>query len=154
MRKVKGHADNIYNNYADLLSFVNESDIFGYWVFNYPRRTSSFNSIVDIGPNKINLSTDTQINLYTRNYKGLLSFLDFSSPHYFYLAPDVTLSLLDSSGQQDIDFSILLAVDTGSTYSDSTNVYRTFLAQSNNATNSNVFEINDPTKVPVAYPPA
>ena len=139
----------IYNNFADLLGFVNESEIFGYWVFNYPRRTVANSSITDISHNKINMSSDAPINTYSRVYNGLLSFLDFkvynsAKPHYFYLSPDVSLSLLDSSGQQDIDFSMIFVLEGKTPYQGGTPaIYRTFLAQSNAATNSNVFEVNE-----------
>lgn len=77
-----------YNNYSLLTSNFSTDDIFGYWLFNYPRRTSPYASVVDINKFGRNLSCDLSINSYQRVYKGLMPTLTFSKPHYYYMTQE------------------------------------------------------------------
>ena len=74
-----------YNTYSLLLNAINSDDIFGYWLFNYPRRTTSTSSVTDISPRRRNLSTNKPINVYERIYDGITPTLKFNAPNYFYL---------------------------------------------------------------------
>lgn len=123
-----------YNNYSTLLDYVNANEIFGYWIFNYPRRTSPSASIIDIGPSGRNFSTNTNINSYRRLYNGIMPMLEFSSPNYFFLNEE--MSFLNSDKTSDISFTMGFALEPLPGTND-----RTLLARSNYATNSHVFEI-------------
>lgn len=74
-----------YNNYSLLLNYTDPSNIFGYWLFNYPRRTASTLSVTDISKNNRNLSTNKPINTYDRVYSGVMPTLKFAAPDYYYL---------------------------------------------------------------------
>ena len=74
-----------YNNYVTLLDYLDSSsEVLGYWLFNYPRRISPSASIVDIGPNGYNFSTNTVSNSYPRIFNGIMPMLSFNKG-YFYL---------------------------------------------------------------------
>ena len=74
-----------YNNYVTLLDYLDSSsDVLGYWLFNYPRRISPSASIIDIGPNGYNFSTNTVSNSYPRVFNGIMPMLSFDTG-YFYL---------------------------------------------------------------------
>ena len=81
-----------YNNYSLLLNSINPSDIFGYWLFNYPRRSTYNSSVTDISINNRNLSTNKPINVYNRTCEGLMSTLNFAAPNFFYLDQTDTTS--------------------------------------------------------------
>lgn len=74
-----------YNNYSTLLDFAKFDDIFGYWVFNYPRRVTPNASIVDIGKKGRNFSSNKPINSYERVYQGFMPMLTFGEKDYFFL---------------------------------------------------------------------
>ena len=74
-----------YNIYSLMLNAVDAESIFGYWLFNYPRRTASTSSVTDISPNRRNLSTNKPINVYNRIFDGIMPVLKFNAPNYFYL---------------------------------------------------------------------
>ena len=131
----------IETNYSSLLSSLNnENEIFSYWVFNYPNRTSSNASVVDIGPQNRNLSTNANINLYPCVYNGVTPMLTFDSSSYFLL--NSSLSFLNEEGTDDISFSIGFTVSPLSLDTD-----RTILAQSDYTSSNpiNVFEITEKT---------
>lgn len=74
-----------YNTYSTILNYTDADNVFGYWVFNYPRRVSPTNSIVDVGKGGRNFSTNLVINSYPRIYSGLMSMLTFKDKDVFYL---------------------------------------------------------------------
>lgn len=86
-----------YDNYSILLNFVNPDDIFGYWLFNYPRRSAYNASVTDISLNSRNLSTNKPINAYSRIFEGIMGTLSFESPDYFYLSQDDNISKFNPS---------------------------------------------------------
>lgn len=81
-----------YDNYSILLNFVNPEDIFGYWLFNYPRRSAYTSSVTDISLNNRNLSTNKPINAYDRVFEGIMSSLSFGAPNCFYLDQNDSIS--------------------------------------------------------------
>ena len=123
-----------YNNYSTILDYVDAEKVFGYWIFNYPRRTSPSASIIDIGLGGRNFSTNANINSYNRVYNGIMPMLQFSSPNYYFLNEE--MAFLNETKTADISFTMGFAVEPLSTTGD-----RTLLARSNYATNSHVFEI-------------
>lgn len=123
-----------YNNYSTLLDYVSVDTIFGYWVFNYPRKVSSNVSIVDIGKFGRNFSTNANINTYTQVYNGIMPMLRLNSPNYYFLNEE--MDFLNGSKTADISFTMGFALEPLPSTND-----RTLLARSNYATNSHVFEI-------------
>ena len=125
-----------YNNYSTILDYVDAEKVFGYWIFNYPRRISPSASIPDIGLAGRNFSTNANVNSYNRIYNGLMPMLKFSSPNYYFLNEE--MAFLNDTKTADISFTMGFAVEPLSTTGD-----RTLLARSNYATNSHVFEITE-----------
>ena len=125
-----------YNNYSTILDYVDAEKVFGYWIFNYPRRVSPSASIIDIGLAGRNFSTNANINSYERIYNGIMPMLKFNSPNYFFLNEE--MAFLNEAKTADISFTMGFAVEPLSTTGD-----RTLLARSNYATNSHVFEVTE-----------
>ena len=125
-----------YNNYSTILDYVDAEKVFGYWIFNYPRRTSPSASIIDIGLAGRNFSTNANVNSYNRVYNGIMPMLKFNSPNYYFLNEEMAFLTEDKTA--DISFTMGFAVEPLSTTGD-----RTLLARSNYATNSHVFEITE-----------
>lgn len=74
-----------YSTLSTLLNFINPENLFAYWTFDYNRKNSAINAITDISKNMRNLSSSTSLSLMKRTYEGLMPFLNYSSPNYFYL---------------------------------------------------------------------
>ena len=125
-----------YNNYSTILNYVDASKVFGYWIFNYPRRVSPSASVIDIGTAERNFSTNANINSYERVYNGIMPMLKFSNPNYFFLNEE--MAFLNEDKTADISFTMGFAVEPLSTTSD-----KTLLARSDYATNSHVFEVTE-----------
>ena len=126
-----------YTNYSTLLDYVDADKVFGFWIFNYPRRTTPDASVIDISTFNRNFSTSSNINSYDRIYKGIMPMLRFNSPSFFFL--DEEVSFLNETKTEDISFTMGFAIDPISTGD------KTLLARSNYATNSHVFEIGEKT---------
>ena len=125
-----------YNNYSTILDYIDAEKVFGYWIFNYPRRTSPSASIIDIGLGGRNFSTNANVNSYNRVYNGIMPMLQFNSPNYYFLNEE--MAFLNETKTADISFTMGFAVEPLSTVGD-----RTLLARSNYATNSHVFEVTE-----------
>lgn len=128
-----------YNNYTNLLDLTNNSKVFGYWLFNYPRRVAISNSVIDIGTNGYNFSTNTNINTFERIYKGTMPMLKISSPNYFYLegsTPNLDFYNTDTLEDYSLTFAFALQPINQS-------IDRTLIARSNYSNATNVFEINE-----------
>lgn len=127
-----------YSNYVSLLNYVTPDDIFGYWVFNYPRRTTAKASIIDINKKNYNFSSNKSINLYERTYQGLAPSLKFNNPNYFYLGSGPLMNFVDNQTGKDISSTMILVINPITR-----GVKRTLLARSNYATETHVFEVNE-----------
>lgn len=125
------------SSYVSFGRYTN-NNVFGYWIFDYPKRNESYKSIKDIGSNGYNISTSQNVNLYEKVYEGITSTLAFPSPTYFYIDASIPLSLVNSAGTADLPFSMMFVVSPLSVEND-----RTLLARSNYSTNSNTFEIKE-----------
>ena len=123
-----------YTNYVDLLDYTDVDKVFGYWIFNYPRRITATTSIVDASVHERNLSTNQNINTYVRSYSGLMPLLEFNSPHYYYLNEE--LSFLNEAKTEDISFTMGFALEPLSMTAD-----RTLLARFNSS--ARVFRITE-----------
>lgn len=104
-----------YNIYSLLLNEVKAENIFGYWVFNYPRRTASTSSVTDVSINRRNLSSNKPINTYNRVYNGITPMLEFNSPNYYFLNQEASPVGFDPTiftivGNPDVD-SVGIASD-------------------------------------------
>ena len=128
----------ITGNYATFCGFVGSSNLIGYWVFNYPKRNTSSYSITDIGLNGYNMSTSRNINLCTQSYNGIVPFLSFEAPSYYYLNTDVPFTFYNRTYDEDYSFTMMFLVEPISTAST-----RTLLAKSNYATSAHCFEVNE-----------
>lgn len=131
-----------YNNYVTLLDYLDSaSDIFGYWLFNYPRRISPSSSIIDIGTNGYNFSTNAIINSYPRVFNGIMPMLSFDTGYFYLEDQEGILDFYDPSTEEDSSFSVFFAVEPHSQ-----NKVRTLLARSNyssGAGGTHVFEVNE-----------
>lgn len=125
-----------YANFSTILNYVNSDEVFGYWIFNYPRRVTPSAAIVDVSPYGRNFSTNKNINGYSRIYNGIMPMLDFSSPDYFLLNEE--MSFLNDDNTSDIPFTMGFAIEPLSADSD-----RTLLARSDYSSNTNIFEVNE-----------
>jgi len=128
----------LYKNYLTLRNMVNASNIFSYWVFDYSRRKSIWNSIIDLSDNSFYLSTNKMAREYERTYDGFMSMFSFNTPNYYFLNSDTPINLFDPEAGSDLSFSIIFTLDPlsfGET--------RTLMAKSNYATGSHTFEINE-----------
>ena len=129
--------NNVVELYSNIASLCKPINIFGLWSFNYPKKNSDKASIVDISPNQHNISTNKGVNLYPLKYVGLSSTLGILGNNYFYIPPEMPLTLTDSDNK-DVPFTFIV------TLSHSTdNKTRTILARSNYAVNTHAFEINE-----------
>lgn len=77
--------DSTYNTLSNLLNFINPNNLFAYWTFDYNRTNSFINTITDISSHSRNLSSSNPLSSIGRTYKGLMPFLNYTSPEYFYL---------------------------------------------------------------------
>ena len=80
------------NVYSLLLNYTTTDGIFGYWLFDYSKKLMSQMGIVDLGTHGRNLLTNKSLGLYNKEYTGLLSTLNFSSPDYFYFPQDEAIA--------------------------------------------------------------
>ena len=124
-----------YLSYLDTMSLVGVENIFSYWVFNYPKIPLATNSITDLGPNGINMSTNVTIKSLEKEYLGITPTLKFTEDTYFELNKEYPLSFISESGTRDLDFTVFWSVKPISMEND-----RTILARSNYATGSNIYE--------------
>ena len=130
-----------YDNYSTLLDYTSADNIFGYWFFNYPRRTSPRASVTDIGKFGRNFSLSKSISSFTRNYDGVMPSLTINSPNYYYLDQgdsENRLIFTNETETHDISFTVIFAVEPLST-----SATRTLLARSDYSTNAHTFEINE-----------
>ena len=131
-----------YNNYVTLLDYLDSSSkVLGYWLFNYPRRISPSASIIDIGPNGYNFSTNTVSNSYLRVFNGIMPMLSFTNGYFYLEDNEGVLDFYNPLTEEDISFSMLFAVEPH----DWTTT-RTLLARSNyssGAGGTHVFEVNE-----------
>lgn len=128
----------LYKNYASLIDMVSSTDsIFSYWAFNYSRRKGVGFSIVDISKNGYDLTTNKSSNLYPQSFDGFMSMLDFSTPNYYKLSSQVPLSLIDTTTESDIPFTMIFAVEPIGTGR------KTLLAKVNKATGTYTFQIQE-----------
>lgn len=121
----------LYKNYASLLDMVSPDNIFSYWAFNFSRRKSVLNSIIDISKNGFNLTTNKDINTFTQDYEGFMSLLSFENSSEkgtdFYMLPaEIPMDLV--SNGKDIPFTMIFALSPINSNTD-----RTLLAKMNKA---------------------
>lgn len=124
--------------YSTLLKMVNPYNIFSFWLFDYPKTINDRYSITDISLNNNNLSGNLSVNLYNKDFMGVLSSLIFNSPNYYYLGAETPLVFNDSDTNNDLPFSIFYALEPVDTNND-----RTILARSNYITSTHAFEIKE-----------
>lgn len=125
------------NSYASFVKYVDgEDNVFGYWIFDYPKRNEFFQIIKDISSKGYNISTSQNVNLFERTYEGITSALVFTPPTYFYVDPSTPLSLVENNA--DVPFTMMFVVNPIALESD-----RTLLARSNYSINANTFEIKE-----------
>lgn len=136
-RNVIGYSS-ITGNFATFSDFVNSANVLGYWLFDYPGRNMSSFSIADIGSHEYNMSTSSNINLYTRDYYGIVPTLTFQDSEFYYLNPETPFPLYNTNLGEDSSFTMLFTVAPLDTSED-----RTLLAKSNYATGAHVFEVNE-----------
>ena len=129
-----------YGNFANLLFYTNQGNIFSYWAFNQSKAETVGASITDLGPNGVNLSTNTDLRFFENEFVGMTPTLTIDNENYFYLDKnsDFPLILLNSSGTEDLDFTMAFALEP---LSDHTSEGRIILARSNAASNNKVFEL-------------
>ena len=129
--------NNVVELYSNIASLCKPINIFGLWSFNYPKKNSDKASIVDISPNQHNMSTNKGVNLYPLKYVGLSSTLGILDNNYFYIPPEMPLTLTDSDNK-DVPFTFIATLSHSAD-----NKTRTILARSNYAVNTHAFEINE-----------
>ena len=98
--------NNVVELYSNIASLCKPINIFGLWSFNYPKKNSDKASIVDISPNQHNMSTNKGVNLYPLKYVGLSSTLGILGNNYFYIPPEMPLTLTDSDNK-DVPFTFI-----------------------------------------------
>lgn len=125
-----------YSNYTSLLETVRDN-IFGYWVFDYARRSVTNDAIVDYSNNGNNLDLSQAVNLFEKKLVGLSSTLMFDAPKYFTLSADAPLSFLNEENTADVDFHMFFCLKPLGTGD------RTLLARSSYATGVHSFEIKE-----------
>lgn len=141
-RKILSDRDNFgyystYNSFSTLLDFVKSENVFGFWVFDYPRRTPAVRQIIDISPNKRNMVCDQPINVYKRKYFGIAPTLGILGNHFYSVPSNVNVSLLNYDETADADFTMIFCVTPSGTGN------RTLLAKSDDSLGINVFEVKE-----------
>ena len=126
------------SSYTSFANYVGRDNVFGYWVFDYPKRNEDYKVIRDISPNGYNMSTSQNVALFDQNYEGIMSTLSFNSPSYFYLDSSIPLSFLNEAGTADLPFTMFFVVNPLSREDDIT-----LLARSNYSMNAVAFEIKE-----------
>ena len=127
----------MYSNYCSISSILGLSNLFSYWLFDYPKNNVQNISITDLGPQGINLSTDKNVNLYNKKFLGVTPALGILDDSFYFLNKEYTLSFLNEEGTQDTDFTLFYCIEPSGSND------RTILARSNYANNSNVFEFKE-----------
>ena len=129
----------LYKTYASLTDIVNPENIFSYWAFDYSRRRSIQDTVVDLGPNQNYLTVSENISRLNHLYNGFMSMFTLDTPHYLQLSSQVPLNLFDSTENTDLPFTMIFAIEP----LDSSTT-RTLLAKSNYAVpNAHTFEVNE-----------
>ena len=124
----------LYKNFASVLNMTAKNSIFSFWAFDYSRRTSTQNSIVDLSQNNNYLSTTIPTTSLERTYHGLMSMLSMESAN-FSLSSNIPVQLYNESTNTDIPFVVAFAISPLTT-----GVNRTLIAKSNYNTNSHTLE--------------
>lgn len=128
-----------FSNFSNLVSFTsNPMNIFGYWLFRYPKVDTTSVALTDIGYQGNSLETNKQVNLLSQRFIGDTSFIKFENPNYFSLSNDKLLLLTNDEQTEDEPFSMLFCVNPLNYETD-----RTLLACSNYATRSHTFEVKE-----------
>ena len=131
----------LYKNFASLVDNISSTDnIFSYWAFDYSRRKTQTNSIIDVGTHGYALSTNKYINNYPQVFNGFTSMFSFREPDYFKLNPEILLNLSDPSTQTDLPFSMIFVVEPLDTTSD-----RTLIAKSDYSLGAHTIEVSELT---------
>lgn len=128
----------IYESYTSLIDTVDLENIFGFWVFNYPRRASLAPLVSDISGKGNNLVCDQNISLYQREYSGIFPELTFDEGHFYHLPSALNMSLLNYGNTKDADFTMLFCVNPTETKKT-----RTLLAQVDESIDIKVFEVKE-----------
>lgn len=129
----------LYKNFASLTDVVSSVDsIFSYWVYDYSRRTSTINSIVDVSKHGNYLSTNIPVNNLGRVYNGFTSMFTFNSPNYFKLSSQIPLNLFDPTTNMDLPFTMMFIVEPLEIGTE-----RTLIAKSDYAKKLHSFEIKE-----------
>ena len=133
----------LYDSYTSFLNEVDVDKVFGFWVFNYPRRTSLISEITDISENKQNMVCNKSISTYERQYSGVLPELNFTGENFYAIPPEVNVSFLNYDNTSDAPFSMLFCVSPRTYGRNETRVNRTLLAKSDESLNVKVFEVQE-----------
>ena len=128
----------VTGNYATLCGFTDSANILGYWLFDYPGRNMSSYAITDIGAHEYNMSVSNNINIFERQYYGIVPTILFNNDDYYYLSPETPFPLYNNNLEEDSSFTMAFIVAPLDTTEN-----RTLLAKSNAATNTHVFEVNE-----------
>lgn len=132
----------LYKNFASTLDLVKDySNIFSYWVFDYSRRTSSTDAIVNLAnTNNITyLSTNAPVTSFEHKYNGFQSMFKFEGSDCYFLSSD-DLNFYDSQKVKDKSFTMAFSLEPIQKYYEET---RTIIAKVNRAQNSAVFKVQE-----------
>lgn len=128
----------LYKTYASLVDIAGSSNIFSYWAFDYSRRRSNQDSVVDLSSNKNYLSVSQDLGGLPHVYNGFMSMFTFESPQYFKLSSQIPLNLFSSEKNTDLPFTMIFAIEP----LDYT-TKKTLLAKSDYANNKHTFEVSE-----------
>ena len=126
-----------YSNYTSLFETVGDG-IFGYWVFDYPRKSNSNDVVIDYSSNGNNLNLSQAVNLFNKELIGLSSTLTIDTPKYYSLSSDAPLSFLNEDNTADKDFHMFFCLKPLEGNED-----RTLLARSDYGSDMHTFEIKE-----------
>ena len=127
----------LYKNFASLLNMTAENSIFSFWAFDYSRRTTDQNAIVDLSQNKNYLNTTIPVLSLDKEYHGFMSMLSFKEAN-FSLSSTVSINLYNDKTETDIPFVVAYAINPADL-----DKSRTIIAKSDYATRGHSFEFNE-----------